>query len=111
MDKDAVAKDSAKDSVAKNPAKDAVTKNPAKDVVGKNPAKNAVVKDLPANFSSARKTFKRMHMPGTPAYHSAVRRRATVFSVREESLKRIIHNCRNSRLELQQIFDSFGIRS
>ena len=57
-----------KDAVAKDPAKNAVAKDLAKDAVAKNPAKDAVAKDPPGNFSSARKTFKRIHMPGTPAY-------------------------------------------
>ena len=51
--------------------KDAVTKDPAKDAVAKDPAK-----DPSGNFGFARKTFKRTHMPETPAYRSAVRRRA-----------------------------------
>ena len=54
-----------------------------KDTVAKNPAKDAVAKDPPGKFSSARKTFKRIHMPGTPVYRSAVRRRAIHCKGRE----------------------------
>ena len=63
--------------------KDAVAKDPTKDAVAKDSAKDAVAKDPPENFSSARKTFKRIHMPGTPAFRSAVRRRAIQCKGRE----------------------------
>ena len=63
--------------------KDAVAKDPAKDAVAKDSAKDAVAKDPPGNFSSVRKTFKRIQMPETPAFRSAVQRRAIQCKGRE----------------------------